>query len=284
MRRFLLHTRDRAQTLDLNTAALLATEPRGLGNTFAVAYKETDTRRYPTSVTPSFEPISFKIYFNADGGDGYASYKRFCRFLTLCGKRPFLLEYDDGVTDKLCDVLLRSHTKSEIDEDGVLCETLTLERTSYWYEWVQTHFSLETLASAASAHPMRFPLGFVGRRVVRELTVTNPFFEAAPVRVLLCGGIAHPTELTVTDENGEQVAFLRVMQSVGVGERIVIDPDEKRVTHVAADGTETNAYDLTDKRGCSFLWLPQGRHRISCNLTGEDGGRVELSVKRYLLD
>ena len=125
MRKFALHTYDKSKIFDLNTASALAAEPSGLGNAFTTTYKESEKGKHLTNVTPSFEPITLKVYFNADGTDGYANYKSLLIFLAECGTSAFLFEYNDGVTDKYCDVVLQSHTKSEKNEDGLFCETFT---------------------------------------------------------------------------------------------------------------------------------------------------------------
>ena len=125
MRKFFLHTYSKSKSFDLNTESALAAEPTGLGNSFATAYKDSDKGKHLVNVTPSFEPIVLKIYFNADGSEGYANYKGLMLFLAECGTTEFLFEYQDGVTDKYCDVVFKSATKSEPNEEGVFCETFT---------------------------------------------------------------------------------------------------------------------------------------------------------------
>ena len=143
MRKFFLHTYSKSKSFDLNTESALAAEPTGLGNSFATAYKDSDKGKHLVNVTPSFEPIVLKIYFNADGSEGYANYKGLMLFLAMCGTTEFLFEYQDGVTDKYCDVVFKSATKSEPNEEGVFCETFTFERQTYWYERVEDSFALK---------------------------------------------------------------------------------------------------------------------------------------------
>ncbi|MBQ6728466.1 MAG: hypothetical protein IJQ87_05950, partial [Clostridia bacterium] len=132
MRKFYLHTADKTSSFDLNAVTAFAANPSGLGNAFDISYKQSEKGNHPTNVKPSFEPIVLQIYFNGDGTVGYRNYKNLLQFLATCGKSVFLFEYDDGVTDKYCDVIFKSATKSERTEEGAFCETFTFERQSYW--------------------------------------------------------------------------------------------------------------------------------------------------------
>ena len=284
MRKFYLHTYDRTKTFDLNTASAFASEPTGLGNAFSPTYKESDKGKHLTNVTPSYPPITMKIYFNADGSDGYVNYKSFAIFLTECGKSLFLLEYNDGVTDKFCDVILKSITKSEKNNEGVFCETVTLERQTYWYENVETTFEIKHNADDIS-FPLPFPFGFVGMTFSNSIKVTNPFFEPAPVFVTIKGYIENPVRLYVKNAETEKiVAEILLSRGVGSGETVVIDPTSKKITVTDSNGNVSNGYELTDKTKQSFLYLPHGQYFVGSNITANDTGSINISIKRYLFD
>ena len=180
MRKFILHTYDKSKSFDLNGTSALAAEPSGLGNAFSLSYKESEKGKHLVNVTPSFEPITLKIYFNADGTNGYANYKGLLQFLAECGTSAFLFEYNDGVTDKFCDVVLQSNTKSEISEEGLFVETFTFERQTYWYERVEESFSLKHTSEESTAFPLGFPFGFAGQVFVKRRLISNKFFIDAP--------------------------------------------------------------------------------------------------------
>ena len=57
MRKFYLHTYDGSKTFDLNGKNAFAAEPKGLGNAFALSYKDSDKGKHLVNVTPSFENI-----------------------------------------------------------------------------------------------------------------------------------------------------------------------------------------------------------------------------------
>lgn len=283
MRKFFLHTYDKKKSFDLNTESALAAEPTGLGNSFTAAYKESDKGKHLVNVTPSFEPIVLKIYFNADGTEGYTNYKGLMLFLAECGTAEFLFEYQDGVTDKYCDVVFKSNTKTEINEEGVFCETFTFERQTYWYERVDESFALKNTAEDATRFPLGFPFGFFGRVFNKKQYVSNPFHIAAPITITISGQIRENIRIYIATLSDEIVAEIKLSTNNVDGRVIVIEPNAKKIT-VTENGAVSNGYGLTDKTRQSFLYLPQGDYYIESDMDEKDAGEIAFAVKRYLLD
>lgn len=283
MRKFFLHTYDKKKSFDLNTESALAAEPTGLGNSFTISYKESDKGKHPTNVTPSFEPIVLKIYFNADGTTGYANYKGLMLFLAECGTNEFLFEYQDGVTDKYADVIFKSNTKSEIDEEGVFCESFTFERQTYWYERVDDSFALKNTDADKTRFPLGFPFGFFGQVFNKKQYVSNPFHIAAPITITISGQIRENIRIYIATLDDKIVAEIKLSTNNVDGRVIVIEPNKKKIT-VTQNGTVSNGYGLTDKTRQSFLYLPQGDYYIGSDMDELDAGEIAFAVKRYLLD
>ena len=189
MRKFILHTLNKTKSFSLNTTSILVTEPTGLGNNFSTNYKDSEKGKHLINVKPEFDPIKFKIYFNADGTSGYVNYKSLLSFLSECGTSKFILEYDDGITDKFCEIVIKSLPKSEISSDNEFAEEFTFERQTYWYEEFEESFSLQKTQNEQS-FPLHFPFGFAGVVFTKEYNVKNSFFVNAPIKI------------TITDTNG----------------------------------------------------------------------------------
>ncbi len=283
MRRFILHTYDKSKSFDLNGENALATEPSGLGNTFSLNYKESEKGKHLTNVTPEFEPIKLSIYFNMDGSNGYGNYKSLLLFLAACGTSPFLFEYNDGVTDKYCDVVLQSAPKSEINEDGLFVEDFTFERQTFWYERVEESFALKTTRAEETNFPLRFPFGFAGFVFKSKYKVSNTFFMDAPITVKISGDIAANIRLFIMTLDDKIVSEIALSANNAEGTEILIEPTNKKIIVSDASG-EHNGYGLTDKTKQSFLYLPQGEYYIGSNMTADDDGAIEMSIKRYLFD
>lgn len=274
---------DKSKSFDLNGTSALAAEPSGLGNAFSLSYKESEKGKHLVNVTPSFEPITLKIYFNADGTNGYANYKGLLQFLAACGTSAFLFEYNDGITDKFCDVVLQSNTKSEISEDGLFVETFTFERQTYWYERVEESFSLKHTSEESTAFPLGFPFGFAGQVFVKRRLISNKFFIDAPITITISGNIKNNIDLRIEDTDANVVGEISLSTNNTDGTVIVIEPTNKKIT-VTTDGETVNGYGLTDKTKQSFLYLPQGDYYITSNMEDEDTGEIDIAIKRYLFD
>ncbi len=283
MRQFWLHTYDKSKSFDLNGRKALAAEPTGLGNKFKTAYKESEKGKHLVNVTPDFEPIGLKIYFNADGSNGYANYKDLMTFLAICGTSRFLFEYNDGVTKKFCEVITTDTPKSEKNEEGVFAESFSFERQTYWYEEVEESFALKNTESDKTAFPLGFPFGFYGKVFIKQQKIINKFFVDAPITVKITGNIANDILLYINTLDGKTVAEIQLSTNNTDGTEIIIEPTTKKITVTDADGTR-NGYALTDKTKQSFLYLPQGEYVIGSNIDDNDTGKIEFLVKRYLYD
>ncbi|MCM1220652.1 MAG: hypothetical protein NC548_39805, partial [Lachnospiraceae bacterium] len=247
-------------------------------------YKESEKGKHLTNVKPDFEPIQLAIHFNADGSNGYGNYKSLSLFLAECGTSPFLFEYNDGVTDKFCEVINNTMPKSEINAEGVFVETFSFDRQTYWYERVEESFALKKTV-AASSFPLHFPFGFAGMVFKNKYKVSNPFFVDAPIIIKISGDIAANIRLYLADMKDNIVAEISLATNNTDGTEIVIDPTTKKITVTdTASGATRNGYGLTDKTKQSFLYLPQGEYYIGSNMTADDGGAIEMSIKRFLFD
>ena len=283
MRKFYLHTYDKARSFDLNTTRALATDPTGLGNSFSLSYKESDRGNHLTNSKPKFDPITFKIYFNADGTSGYVNYKSLISFLASCGNSKFLLEYDDGITDKYCEVVLKSIPKTETNSDGVFMETLSLDRQSYWYEPIDETFVFADVTTE-QVFPMSFPFGFQGSVLTSEKMLENPLFVPAPIVIHISGEVSEALRIYVKNASGETVSELAISEELPAGTTITVDPVRKKILLTDEAGNVTNGYRITDKTKQSFLYLPQGTYTVGANIVKGASGRIEMSIKRYLFD
>lgn len=283
MRQFFLHTYDKKKSFDLNGKKALAAEPTGLGNKFTLSYKESEKGKHLVNVKPEFEPIKLKIYFNADGSDGYVNYKALMSFLAECGTSKFLFEYNDGVTDKFAAVVLQSAPKGETDEEGIFAEEFNFERQTYWFEQVEESFALKNTDAGKTKFPLGFPFGFFGKVFVRQQRIVNKFFVDAPITIKISGEIHNDIYLYISTLAGEKIAELALSTNNHEGTEILIEPTTKKIIVTDAHGTH-NGYGLTDKTKQSFLYLPQGDYLFGSNLDDNDEGKIEISIKRFLLD
>ena len=113
--------------------------------------------------------------------------------------------------------------------------------------------------------------------------ITNSFFVDAPITIRITGAIANNIRLYLQSLDGKTIEEIALSTNNADGTEILIEPTTKKIT-VTTDGVSTNGYGLTDKTKQSFLYLPQGEYFIGANMTADDDGAIEVSIKRYLFD
>lgn len=283
MRTFTLHTLNKSKSFSLNTQSIFATDPTGLGNKFDTSYKESVKGKHLVNNKPSFDVIKLKIYFNADGTNGYVNYKSLLTFLSECGTGTFLFEYNDGVTNKFCEVVLKSAPKSQIDDENVFAEDFSFERQTYWYEEFEQSFQLQKVLEE-STFPLGFPFGFEGLVFTREYAVKNSFYLESPIIIKVSGEITNNLQIYIKDAKTKQIIKQIQLNRGNLEDVILIDPTTKKITITDKNGNVTNGYGLTDKTKQSFLYLPQGEYIIGSNMSDEDTGKIAISIKKYLFD
>lgn len=283
MREIKLYSIDKTSFISLNDRRFLAGEITGLGNNFSITYHETSKGKTKKSVKPDFDPITITIYFNVEGNP-YRNYNYFMNFIAKNTNKIFPLEYSDGVKKRFCDVIFKSASKSQINEDGIFSEQFVFERQYYFYEEKEESFALKTVDSSKVSFPLPFPFGFTGITFINQYTITNNFFEEAPINIKIKGPISNnPINIKLTTEVGVVVKEIVLNTNCDEGDEISIDASTKKIVCLK-NGVEQNGYGLTDKRKQSFMYLPLGTYTILSNLQITDEGTIEISIKRYLLD
>lgn len=259
MRTFKVETADGGSVLDLSTNSALATNPKGLGADSAINFINTDEGDFISNVKTKFSKITLDVLFNADGTSGYANYTKASAFFSLNGRRTLRLVYDDGIKERKCDVVFKSLTKSEVAQNGLFLETLTLEKISYWY--VEKTYTIE---DSDSAEPVE---------------ITNKFFERLPIKFKGNGEFTGFALHIVNKNTGKGVSMLRFLTDDSLTGELIIDAKNKIIT---LNGN--SIYHLTDKHTNSFLYIPTGTYYILASHTGStEMPDLEVTVQEYEL-
>lgn len=283
MREIKLYSVDKKSFVSLNDKRFLAGEINGLGNNFSINYHDTQKGKIKKSVKPDFDPITITIYFNVEGNP-YRNFNYLMNFLAQNANKIFPLEYNDGIKKRFCDVIFKSASKSQISEEGVFSEQFIFERQYYFYEEQEESFALKTVDSSKVSFPLPFPFGFTGITFINQYTITNKFFEEAPIHFKIKGPIDNnPIHIKLSNEKGIVVKEIVLNAKCNIGDEISIDASTKKILYLK-NGVEKNGYEYTDKTKQSFMYLPLGTYTISSNLQITDEGSIEISIKRYLLD
>lgn len=166
----------------------------------------------------------------------------------------------------------------------MFAEEFVFERQTYWYEQVAEYFALKSTEADATAFPLGFPFGFMGNVFQKQYKIKNKFFISAPIALKISGYIKNNIRLYIATLDGAVVAEVQLSRGNTNGTTIIIEPTTKKITVIDDEGNISNGYGLTDKTKQSFLYLPQGDYYIGANMDDEDTGKIEITIKRYLLD
>lgn len=125
--------------MDIENYCLL-TSPTGLGLEFQTNYE---------SLGYSFIESTNKIHQGKISGTAnfmhYDNFKELINFIAYSNELKFVYKvpYKSGVKSYYRDVKFKSISKSELDKDGILKETIVFDLLSLWYEENQTTYVME---------------------------------------------------------------------------------------------------------------------------------------------
>lgn len=281
MRKFKLFSADMTDVADLTQPSMLAHNPSGLGISQSNSFNDTSAGKFITGKKLTFDPIKLSICFNGDGSSGYRNYKDLADFLARRGKEVFLIEYDDGVAKKYADVVLKSLTKTEVQENGAFVETLTLERlTMYFLPGIEM-MQFDTSAVAGETFPLSFPLRFRESASMATRTLENGIDEPMPLSIE-CALSSYADDTVIAVSGGGTTMTMKIK---GAADDAVvrIDPIRKKITETK-NGVVSNGYDLTNKAFRSFLFIPKGVYTVAVTIAGGVSGMVRLTYRRYVYD
>lgn len=246
-------------------------EPEGLGYEEQATYKRLGTRWASEDPEAQQAEITGEIIFS--GGDPYAAYRAFGRFLN---DAPLVLTYTTDAGTVYRDVAAAKIEKREKKEYFLLRCRISLVCTSLWYE-LTTAQQLGEPAILTDATPDQLTdaAGNLLTTTEPNYTVLNDGDTPAPFTLSMNGQTDHPT-LTVTDENGNKktVTFPVELEATDTLHYSSIDGDLYCYLE-DEDGTETNLVPLFPVGSNIFLKIPTG-------LAGVEvlGSNIQLSFRQ----
>lgn len=256
IREFVLWNATKTSSHNFNSNASIITDVSGLGSSFDIV--KANNGKSVVGYLKNFEPVTLKINFGVEA-DAYAKYNDFASFIAENGAQKFILEYKYGNgTTRYADVWFKQLTKSQKTSVGVLEETLTLDRTTYWY--VQYDGSVPA-----------YPDG-VG--------ITNSVFEGMPVDVQIVAGATGQVEVQLKQG---ATTISRVSVSINANETLSIYSSLKKID-VTLSGVVTNGYNRTNKTWDSFFVVPKGTYTLTVTSNTSPASAVTYSYRKWGMD
>lgn len=286
IRKFTLFDINKYNSIELASNGIFASNPVGLGNNFESTYVQDNRFKQITNTRPLFEEISFDIYFNINGTNGYKNFNKLINFINYNGKQPLILRYKDGINEKFCRVMFKRMPKTEINQDGEFVETFVFDRLTYWYMENDLRISLQNaVPEEYVTYPLPFEFGFEGLSLQKEYTVTNNFFDSVPIEVRIKGELKENIELYIKNFNNDEIIQrVKFLINSSLNQEIIMSSVQNKKVTIIRDGIEENGYGYIDMNYQTFLYLPQGTYVIGSSISNEDNGSINFSIIQYLLD
>lgn len=188
--------------MDIRNYCLL-TEPNGLGISYSTEYEQLGNTFISNLRKIEQGQISGIVNFL-----NYDNYKNFVDFIEKSEELKFSykIPFKNGTKEYFKDVNIQSLTKTEIQKNGVISETIVFDCLSLWYEQTIAIYRIE-----AKENEIRWDFEWDSRFAdydTRNLQYINEGHVESPILVEISGHVVNPRiELYVEGELYQTVTF-----------------------------------------------------------------------------
>lgn len=239
----------------------LLTEPYGLGYTYITEYQQLGDSFISNLRNIKQGQINGTLNFI-----NYENYNSFVNFVENSEKLKFgyKIPYSDGtVKEYFRDIQIQTLSKTQLQTNGILSETVVFDCLSLWYEENTVIYTIEKLTNE-----IRWDFRWDSRFTdydSRNLQYINQGHVEAPVYIEMSGHLVNPKiELYV---EGELYQTVEVTTEIAKYEKFLYDTRENQffIGKQNADGTKTNLFslDYIDFYNDNVIRLPKNK---SCEI------------------
>lgn len=218
----------------------LLTEPGGLGYSYNSEYEQlgntfiTNIRRLEQG------QITGQVNFL-----NYDNYKKLVDFIEKSEKLKFSYKvpYKSGAKEYLKDVEIQDITKTEIQENKVMSETITFNCLSLWYEENRVVYTISEQESEIR-WDFRWDSQF-GDYSARNLSFVNKGHVDAPILVSIDGPVVNPKLQLKID--GQLYQTVTISTTINQYEKLLYSSKENDfyINKQNTNGTLTSLFDLS---------------------------------------
>lgn len=218
----------------------LLTEPGGLGYSYNSEYEQlgntfiTNIRRLEQG------QITGQVNFL-----NYDNYKKLVDFIEKSEKLKFSYKvpYKSGAKEYLKDVEIQDITKTEIQENKVMSETITFNCLSLWYEENRVVYTISEQESEIR-WDFRWDSQF-GDYSARNLSFVNKGHVDAPILVSIDGPVVNPKLQLKID--GQLYQTVSISTTINQYEKLLYSSKENDfyINKQNTNGTLTSLFDLS---------------------------------------
>ena len=245
--------------MDIDNYCLL-TEPNGLGMSYSTEYQQLGNTFISNLRKSEQGQISGMVNLL-----NYDNFKKLVDFIekSITLKLSYKIPFKNGIKEYLKDIEIQSLTKTQIQTNGVLSESITFNCLSLWYEQITAVYTIEP-----QENEIRWDFEWDSRFAdydTRSLSYINEGHVEAPVLIEISGHVVNPKiELYVEGQLYQTVPFTIEIEEY---EKLLYGTKENEfyIMKQNTDGTKESLFnlDVIDFENDNVIRLPKGR---SCEI------------------
>lgn len=188
--------------MDIQNNCLL-TEPNGLGYSYSTEYEQLGNIFVENLRKFEQGQITGTVNFLK-----YDNFKELVDFIERAEnlKLAYKIPFENGEKEYLKDINIKSLTKSQIQTNGVMSETITIDCLSLWYEEITTIYTIEP-----QTNEIRWDFNWDSKFTdydTRSLQYINKGHVEAPILIEISGHVINPSiALYIEGELYQEVTF-----------------------------------------------------------------------------
>lgn len=224
--------------MNINDYCLL-TKPNGLGYNYSTEYEQLGNTFIANLRKVEQGQINGTVNFMK-----YDNYKNFIDFIESAEKLKFSykIPFEQGVKEYFKDIEIQSLSKSEIQTNGLISESIVFDCLSLWYEENIVIYTIQP-ETGEIRWDFRWDSRFIDYDT-RSLSYINKGHVEAPVLIEMCGHLVNPKiELYIEGELYQTVSF---NTEIAEFEKLLYCTKENEfyMKKQNTDGTIEDLYDL----------------------------------------
>lgn len=246
--------------MDIHNYCLL-TAPAGLGYEYVTEYSQLGDTFITNLRSMGQGQISGQINFL-----NYDNYRKMVNFIESSEKLylSYIVPYKNGDREYLKDIQLQSMTKTEIQPNGVISESIVIDCLSLWYE---TNTAIYEISGELKIIRWDFTWdSYFSGYNARNLKINNTGHTDAAIEVEIDGQVVNPKiQLYIDNELYQSV---NITDTIATNQKLLYSSRENNfyIEKELVDGTIESLFNLSniDFSADNVLRIPKNR---SCELS-----------------
>lgn len=266
----------RFSLMDIEKGCLL-TNPEGLGFSRTMEYEQVADDFVENINKLNQALIQAEVNFIT-----YDNYKKFVNFVLAAKSLRLIYLVPSGQTTEeyFKDITISELTKTEIKQNGVMTETITMDSLGLWNKKSDIIYNIST-GSNEVRWDFRFPSEFISYSN-RQIIYENTGHKDASFLLEIPGYVLNPT-LTIK-QNGQTLNSISITNTIALGETLYYctKPSDMYIYKIDSNNVKTNLFSTLNINNTNFFELPQGSCEIILTAENEINSAKLTIYQEYI--